>query len=47
MKMQRNIREIEGGGWVVEFRYPGDRRWITTYLGGSRQDAQAAYRRLK
>ena len=47
MKTQRNLRKIEGGGWVVELRQEGDPRWITIYCGGSRQDALAAYRRLK
>ncbi len=47
MKAQRNIKEIQGGGWVVEFRQEGDRGWTTVYCGGSRADALTAYLRLK
>ena len=45
--MQINMyQNPDSGGWIVEFRQPGDRMWTRVGVYGDRSEAKAAYDRL-
>ncbi len=48
MKDQHNIyQEPHSGGWIVEYRQPGDRQWTRVGVYGSRAVALDAYNTIR